>query len=1318
MTSRIPRVGFPLYDFAWDVPAPYVLVRSIRGHSSRLVGEASGPLNRDGGAFAVLTSVPLAEAVHFEFEHSPPHCLRDPSGLTWDGKSDSLACWVALSQLDREPSEGAPIVLLTGEVVTAGDDGFNHPSLKPVSNDPGVDDLVRKWAAVKKAAEDHNLASVLVLHRLDFEKLRSDEGRKTLLDKNLPDPTEIPLATLRTLLVSVPTGLAGACPVETKDLAELRSILGGRELGWGSDADYLSWYAGKASRCRPRDIVTRLAGFDLGEPGRGYEYVRPRVALMGMDGPGDTDAFTASLNVTATPRPIEDVVGYLERDTRPIVVLGEPGSGKTTALLDLGQRLAQLAIHSGGARALMPVYISLAGYGPRRAAEQPDVLRFVAESLAATLNGPADKVLGKLRTWQAEKRLVLLLDGMDEMSRGEGYQQRVHELSSFASRIEAPRCVFACRQSDLPLNFEHKRLLVSPFDRKQAEEFVARRFCFPLELGAGERIASACAFVDKLQRGVPGAADVASNPLMLTTVTEFVAHERRWPQSEIELYRTWLSAFTWRLREHHTEVTPRLPPEAVDSLVSQAVDNWEALAFDVARATGGSSAVKLSNLVDWAKQARPSATETVQWSVETGVRSGLLLVRGRKHGSRVWANLVFEDNDVLEFKHHRFQEFLAAFYLAKLKDAEGLDWAHVVDNPVWKEVLVYAIILGGDCSAAKEVLRTTLTEIQTVYEGLSARMAELKDSVERVRAEKSAVASRATRNGPYAAPTLDEHDRARYFELVAEQDRLEREALDASFSIDNDLERRYADRTVLAARIAGKLGKDSGEFGMLVSRVVGHMAGLGRPTSQIKMLRAWNSARELVGDDVIWTVARSPVLWVRQQSVAFFGRLADGDSLLADALLADSLSDDLWKNLQIHRAAAGGNPRRRRSVNRTVLVQGTAGVAMVTMAAILAWGVGRLATGQGAHIRWVPEWVPALGWLGIIGVAGLGTAILLPLNGAGSARRFLAVAAVASGALLIWRFPTNLDSADWLSGGSRALAAGAAMLLSAAAIRGISGLGAWTLHRVLGTENPARNVRRSHLPENTVAAVGVCATGIGLLLILLGIGGPWLLAPLDAIGAAAHWLAALVGSVWASWKVATGAVAVGLGSLTFLKLGARRWDDTATVVLVLTAAVGLSYGVARLIVLPVVEGIGAAIGLIAAIVPDWLGWVGAVPIIAILALFPIVVVLAVVHAWISRAATLVRERWPDAGRPCDFQTATEWLDRFARQDESDQLWLLGEGCLKRLRDVAGGADQTLRLLEGCEKQPAGEQARSRYWLVRARVEQEVQELGADERHGR
>jgi len=198
----------------------------------------------------------------------------------------------------------------------------------------------------------------------------------------------------------------------------------------------------------------------------------------------------------AEPIPQGTSVGELfDRYEGALLILAEPGGGKTTLLLQLARDLLARAEWNPGF--LMPVVFNLSSWSKAR---QP-----LSEWLIEELNSRYDVPQKLGRAWVSEDQLIPLLDGLDEVDAADR-PACVEAINAFRQERGFVRLAVCCRQAEyqlLPLKLKLRgALLVQPLTSEQVDEYLAR---------AGESLAG---LREAVQQDT-GLRDLAQTPLML-----------------------------------------------------------------------------------------------------------------------------------------------------------------------------------------------------------------------------------------------------------------------------------------------------------------------------------------------------------------------------------------------------------------------------------------------------------------------------------------------------------------------------------------------------------------------------------------------------------------------------------------------------------------------------------------------------------------------------------------------------------------------------------------------------------------------------------
>jgi len=205
------------------------------------------------------------------------------------------------------------------------------------------------------------------------------------------------------------------------------------------------------------------------------------------------------------------IVKDAKHSTPRFVVLGPPGSGKTTLTQYLGWQAANGSLHIGGRR-LLPIRVRLRDWEtfalPRTGADQH--LPFYLTHQHAHLS-PAPSPL-HWRRWLSNGEVLLLLDGVDEIQGEPAFLNLV--ATTFATFAECPT-VLTCRT----VSFERHRTLCPDFpvftlaglSAAQQETYIRE---FPAEHPTDY---DPTALLDQLRRS-PQLHPLAANPLLLSII--------------------------------------------------------------------------------------------------------------------------------------------------------------------------------------------------------------------------------------------------------------------------------------------------------------------------------------------------------------------------------------------------------------------------------------------------------------------------------------------------------------------------------------------------------------------------------------------------------------------------------------------------------------------------------------------------------------------------------------------------------------------------------------------------------------------------------
>ncbi len=226
-----------------------------------------------------------------------------------------------------------------------------------------------------------------------------------------------------------------------------------------------------------------------------------------------------------------------------IVLLGGPGSGKTTLLRHLATAcaLTQQETPAAFGSTFSPILVRMAEYGKATEREgELDPLQFVAARVREDRRGDPEEFLReKLR----QGSCLVLLDGLDEVTRADQMAELQQSLKRFVQRYPQNRFVVTARQvgfdgrpwEQLGFTTFH----VAPWQGDQIQLFIKKWYAAAVRGASGRARTDAEKHTRQLidlMSGNPRVRAVATNPLMLTILAALHHGGGVLPRRRADLY--------------------------------------------------------------------------------------------------------------------------------------------------------------------------------------------------------------------------------------------------------------------------------------------------------------------------------------------------------------------------------------------------------------------------------------------------------------------------------------------------------------------------------------------------------------------------------------------------------------------------------------------------------------------------------------------------------------------------------------------------------------------------------------------------------------
>ncbi len=422
-----------------------------------------------------------------------------------------------------------------------------------------------------------------------------------------------------------------------------------------------------------------------------------------------------------TPRRI-DITAAL-RDYRTLVILGDPGAGKSTFLRYLTLTFAEdsAAERLSLPETRLPILMPLAAYAAALAQQPRSLFEFLAQYYAEQheLPGLAPLFGAALDSG----RVIVLLDGLDEVQSSEIRRSIAERVQSFIGRYTplGNRVVLTSRivgYRAAPMSAEVPHYTLLDFGPAEIDRFT-RQWCRAFEqIQHGDTrhaIREAAAEQRRLFMAInanSSVAKLAGNPLLLTILALIHRQGKSLPRRRIELYelyaRTLLESWN-RARS----LSGQMVGKSLDVLDTVKVMAPLALWLHGAKPNGTARFAELQRelrRIFTEREASDPEREARQWLLDVREHSGLLV----EHGVDAWG-----------FIHRTFQEYFAARAVAVLPAEER--FARIrphLHNPGWQEVLLLIAgqigVMNADEAGATAFVRAIHTA-KSLYDAILHR---------------------------------------------------------------------------------------------------------------------------------------------------------------------------------------------------------------------------------------------------------------------------------------------------------------------------------------------------------------------------------------------------------------------------------------------------------------------------------------------------------------------------------------------------------------------------------------------------------------------
>ncbi|NEP26433.1 HEAT repeat domain-containing protein [Moorena sp. SIO3I6] len=400
-----------------------------------------------------------------------------------------------------------------------------------------------------------------------------------------------------------------------------------------------------------------------------------------------------------------------QSQSRRVVILGAPGSGKTTLMSYFAVMLAQQNPEILGLDAdtdWLPILIRMRDFAINLDKSLIDYARVFAENTMSVKPLP----VGFFEHWLSDGRALILLDGLDEVAEDAKRNDVVRRIENFLGQFDRNRAIITSRPAGYRRDFfrteEFPHYQIEPFDDQKISAFIDNWYNsrFQDQAEAERRKQSLRKALDDNDR----IKLLARNPLLLTIIALIHRYQAVLPKERFELYncavKTLLTSWDANKEISSHGIFKYLDLYDLRRLM-ELLAYWIHTQVNVEDNDSG-TLIDRDELIDQLSQQIKTLKQVQLYQAKEEAEAFVTLIRDRT------GLLNEQGQNCYGFVHKTFQEYLCAEEIDYQADNEG-DFEIVLSqirehlhDSHWREVLLLLIAQQKPKKAARAI-RTVLT---------------------------------------------------------------------------------------------------------------------------------------------------------------------------------------------------------------------------------------------------------------------------------------------------------------------------------------------------------------------------------------------------------------------------------------------------------------------------------------------------------------------------------------------------------------------------------------------------------------------------------
>ncbi|WP_287254290.1 sister chromatid cohesion protein PDS5 [Moorena sp. SIO4E2] len=421
-------------------------------------------------------------------------------------------------------------------------------------------------------------------------------------------------------------------------------------------------------------------------------------------GSGETSEIALLAKTTGRKLLAEQLLS--QSQSRRVVILGAPGSGKTTLMSYFAVMLAQQNPEILGLDAdtdWLPILIRMRDFAINLDKSLIDYARVFAENTMSVKPLP----VGFFEHWLSDGRALILLDGLDEVPEEAKRNDVVRRIENFLGQFDRNRAIITSRPAGYRRDFFHTEEFphyqIEPFDDQKISAFIDNWYNsrFQDQAEAERRKHSLRKALDDNDR----IKLLARNPLLLTIIALIHRYQAILPKERFELYncavKTLLTSWDANKEISSHGIFKYLDLYDLRRLM-ELLAYWIHTQGNVGNNEGG-TLINQDELIDQLSQQIKTLKQVQLYQAEEEAEAFVTLIRDRT------GLLNEQGQNCYAFVHKTFQEYLCAEEIDYQADNEG-DFEIVLSqirehlhDSHWREVLLLLIAQQKPKKAARAI---------------------------------------------------------------------------------------------------------------------------------------------------------------------------------------------------------------------------------------------------------------------------------------------------------------------------------------------------------------------------------------------------------------------------------------------------------------------------------------------------------------------------------------------------------------------------------------------------------------------------------------